>query len=300
MNLRHLLPLPLASAIAGAILAASPAARADDEGGGGGGGGSAKSPFVDVPLTLRPLHFAAEAAVGFGTYEANGGSHVGAGGNLAAAIGLPFLGEFGADIAQRFGNDGVQVGAPVAGPSGADHFGRLFNPVLTEPGSANFANPEFHLRGTLVPLDVFELGLETRLTVPTSDGSYWTFTPGLPMRIHLPGIMRIDVGLWLPILLVSTANVNGYTGPSQVYVLDIPVQAFFQIGDAFVGPETGIRIVNIGGTPSTTDIPAGVGGGYTFGGILDVKAQLRTERINSGGWASNAFGGGLGVGLRIP
>jgi hypothetical protein len=296
MNLRHLPPVPLAAAIMTAVLLAPPLARADDDGGGGGG----KSPFVDVPLTLKPLHFAADAAIGFGTYEANGGSHVGWGSNLDASIGLPFLGEFGADIAERFGTDGDLVGAPVAGPMGADHFARLFDPVLTEPGGADFANPEFHLRGTMVPLDVFELGLETRLTVPTSNGSFWTFTPGLPMRIHLPGIMRIDVGLWLPILLEGTGNVNGYNGPSQVFVLDIPVQAWFQIGDAFVGPESGLRIVNIGGSPSSTDIPVGVGGGYTFGGILDVKAQLRTERINSAGWASNAFGGGLGVGLRVP
>jgi hypothetical protein len=255
------------------VVAACPLAHADDGSGNGGGGNggseSPKNPFVDVPLTLKVLHFAADAAIGFGTYEASGGSHVGAGSNFSAAIGLPFLGEFGADIAQRFGTDGVNVGAPVAGPSGADHFARLFD-------------------------------LETRLTVPTSNGSFWTFTPGLPMRIHVPGIARIDVGLWLPILLESTGNVNGYDGPSQVYVLDIPVEAWFQIGDAFVGPQTGFRIVNIGGNPTTTDIPVGVGGGYTFAGIVDVKAQLRTERINSGGWASNAFGGGLGVGLRLP
>jgi hypothetical protein len=114
--------------------------------------------------------------------------------------------------------------------------------------------------------------------------------------------MRIDVGLWLPILFVNSGNNNiaNYQGPSEVYVLDIPVQAFFQIGDAFVGPESGVRIVNIGSSPTSTDVPIGVGGGYTVGGILDLKAQLRTERINSGGWASNAFGGGLGVGLRLP
>ena len=47
-------------------------------------------------------------------------------------------------------------------------------------------------------------------------------------------------------------------------------------------------------------MPIGVGGGYTFLGFLDVKAQLRTERINSGTWASQAFGGGLGVGVRLP
>src|SRR6202035_2852821 len=199
-------------------------------------------------------------------------------------------------IAQRFGTDGVLVGdGPNATPPfGADHFARLFDPVTQEPGNSTFANPEFHLRGTLVPLDVFELGLETRLTVPTGDNSFLAFTPGVPIRIHIPGFLRIDTGLWLPVWFPPSPS------PAQVYILDIPAQAFFQVGDAFVGPETGLRFVNIGGHPTTTDIPPGVGGGYTFGGIFDVKAQLRTERINSSTWASQAFGGGLGVGIRVP
>jgi hypothetical protein len=284
MSLRHLLPLPLVAAVL-----VSAGARADEG-----------QKFVDVPVTLKPLHFAADVGLGFGTYEANGGSHWGAGSNFSAAIGLPFLGEFGADIAERFGQDGINVGSPVLGPAGADHFARLFDPVVTEPGSADFANPEFHLRGSMVDEEPFQLGLETRLTVPTSNDSYWAFTPGLPMRIHLPGVMRIDVGLWLPVFFANNGNGNSDTFPSTIYILDIPVQAFFQIGDAFVGPESGVRIVNIGSSPTNTDVPVGVGGGYTFGGVLDVKAQLRTERVNSAGWTSNAFGGGIGVGLRVP
>jgi hypothetical protein len=319
MNLRRLLAstLPLVAAVntlapcaraddgAGVTYSAAPAAPAGSGGGGGGGGGEGggkpKSPFVDVPLTLKPLHFSADVGIGFGTYQdTNNGGHVGAGSNFEAAIGLPFLGEFGARIAQRFGTDGDFVGTGVGSPgfpTGADHFARLFDPVVGEPGLKDFANPEFHLRGSMVDEDVFQLGLETRLTVPASSDSYWAFTPGLPMRIHLPGLMRIDVGLWLPVVFVSNPPPGG---SSQIYVLDIPVQAFFQIGDAFVGPESGVRLNNIGSSPTSTDVPLGVGGGYTFGGILDIKAQLRTERINSGSWATQAFGGGLGVGLRVP
>jgi hypothetical protein len=265
--------------------------------------------FSDVPLTLKPLHFSGDAALGFGTYtNASGSSQVGWGSSFSAAVGLPFLGELGATIAERFGNDGILVGTNLQNgnsvpPTGADHFARLFDPIVGEPGLAQnsgFANPEFHLRGTMVPLDVFELGLETRVIVPTSDGSYWAFTPGVPIRIHLPGILRIDTGLWLPIYFVPSQQQQQLGLPSTEYILDIPVQAYVQIGDAFVGPQTGIRFVNIGSSPSSTDIPLGVGGGYTFGGMLDVKAQLRTERINSSGWSSNSFGGGIGVGIRLP
>lgn len=261
------------------------------------GTAAAEQPWVDAPLTLQKLHFAADAGVAFGTYQnAASQTQIGWGSSFSAAIGLPFLGELGATIAQRFGQDGVLVGTgPDAkpGPLGADHFARLFDPITGEPGSANFANPEFHLRGTLVPLDVFELGLETRLIVPTSDGSFLTFTPGVPIRVHVPGFLRIDTGLWLPVFFTPS---NG-----TQYILEVPAAAYFSVGDAFFGPQTGLRFVGIGGNgPSSTDIPLGVGGGYTFGGIFDVKAQLRTERVNSSGWASQAFGGGIGVGLRIP
>jgi hypothetical protein len=283
MALSRLLPVVLAASL---VSLHGATARADE------GSSQPKNPWVDQPLTLKELHFSGDAGLGFGTYQDGAGNgHVGWGSSFDAAIGLPFLGELGGHIAQRFGNDGVLVGTNAIGPTGADHFARLYDPITQEPGSGQFANPEFHLRGTLVPLDVFELGLETRLTVPTTNDSWWAVTPGIPIRIHAPGLLRIDTGLWLPVVLT----------PNQaVYILEIPAQLFVQVGDAFVGPLTGVRINNIGGNPTSTDVPVGVGGGYTFAGILDVKAQLRTERINSGGWASQAFGGGLGVGIRVP
>jgi len=261
---------------------------------------SAADTFLEAPLTLRPLHVSADAGLGFGTFQtpatqtATGftgvgqtipaTSGVGWGSNLEAAVGLPFLGELGARIGYRFDGDGVAADA--------DHYGRLFDPIVTDPGPNDLASPEFHLRGTLVPLDVFELGLETRLVVPSSGDV--GFTPGVPIRIHVPGIVRIDTGAWLPIDFSSGPNGSSY------YVLDIPAQAFFAIGDAFVGPLTGIRFVGIGGSSTTTQIPLGVGGGYTFGKVFDVKAQLRTEAVNQSGWPQNAFGGGIGVGIRVP
>ncbi len=254
----------------------------------------AEGPFVNVPLTLPPLHFGGEAGIGFGTYQApvastGGGAGappthttVGWGSNFDAAIGLPFIGELGARIGYRFGADGVAAYA--------NHYARLFDPIMNEPGTNDFDNVEMHLRGSLVSVEVFELGLETRVVIPTDSTSVVAFTPGVPIRIHIPDFMRIDTGLWLSV----PAESNPY------YVLDVPAQAYFQIGDAFVGPQTGIRFTNPGGGGgSYTEVPLGVGGGYTFGGILDIKAQLRTEHVNSSPspWG---FGGGLGVGIRVP
>jgi hypothetical protein len=259
-----------------AALAVAPDARADGK------------PFVDVPLTLPPLHFGGEAAIGFGTYQPPGqSSKVGWGSNFDAAIGLPFLGELGARVGYRFGADGVNAYA--------NHYARLFDPIMNEPGTNNFDNVEMHLRGSIVSVEVFELGLETRVVIPTDSNSVVAFTPGLPMRIRVPDFMRIDTGLWLSI--PSQGNPNFY------YALDVPAQAYFQIGDAFVGPQTGVRFNNPGGgAGSYVEVPLGIGGGYTFGGVLDVKAQLRTEHINSTPsyappWG---FGGGLGLGIRVP
>ncbi len=260
----------------------------------------ADEPFVDRVLTLPPLHFSADAGLGFGqgttatSYAVEGlqpaptqpAVKVGWGSNLEAAVGLPLLGEVGVRVGIRFGDDGIQAGWGV----GADHFARLFDPVISEPGASAVTNPELRLRGTLLNLKIVELGLETRVVIPTDPGSDFELVPGVPVRIHLPGFARIDTGVWLPIEF----NGNGS------FTIDIPAQLFFQAGQAFFGPMTGVRFNDPGGgTDSTTDVPAGIGGGYTFGGVLDLKVQVRTERINDVRW-TDYIGGGLGVGLRLP
>ena len=258
---------------------------------------SADEPFVDRPLTLPPFHFSADAGLGFGQgsppgpFDAQGnpvptGTRLGWGSNLEAAVGLPFLGEVGVRVGVRFGDDGVDAGWGL----GADHFARLFDPVVDEPGRSTVTNPEIRLRGTMLNAKVVELGFETRAIIPTDSTSYFELVPGIPLRIHVPGFARIDTGAWLPIEF----------NPSTSYSIDLPVQLFFQASQAFFGPMSGFRYNHPGGTAdSTTDIPAGIGGGYTLGGVLDLKVQVRTERINDVNW-SKFIGGGLGVGLRLP
>lgn len=265
----------------------------------------AAGPFVDAPLVLPPLRFSADAGIGFGTSQAfalsptlgapgqvvSQGTQVGWGTSLEAAIGLPFLGELGFRVGYRFDGNGIA--------GNADHFARLFDPILSEPGASQFTNPEIRLLGGLINEEVFQLGLETRLIIPTDSTtdatgqkvSYFALTPGVPMRVHVPGLMRIDTGLYLPVAFDSATS----------YSLDVPVQAFFRIQDAFVGPVTGVRYnAPGGGIGSTVDIPLGIAGGYTLAGRVDLKAQLRTERVNDANWASQYLGGGLGVGLRLP
>jgi hypothetical protein len=272
-------------------------------------GAPAAGPFVDAPLTLPPWHFSADAGVGFGTFQSygpnpsnpdnppvlQGGTQLGWGMNLEAAVGLPFRAEIGLRIGYRFGsavagNEGASVPAGALG--NADHFARLFDPISSEPGLSSFANPEVRLRDTVFDSRTVQVGLETRIIVPTADGAVFGLTPGVPLRIHLPDFVRIDTGLYLPIAFFSDTS----------YSLDIPVQAFFQLGDAFVGPMTGIRynVLDVPGEPNTVDIPLGIGGGYTLGGCVDLKAQIRVERINDTNWASQFLGGAVGAGLRLP
>jgi hypothetical protein len=270
-----------------AALTASPAARAD-------------VPFVERPLTLPPFHFAADAGIGFGqapqyalVTQSDGsvtanltGTKVGWGSSLEAAVGLPFIGEIGARVGIRFGDLG-----PLAGWGlGADHFARIFDPVVEEAGSSTIANPEFRVRGTIVDLKVVEIGAETRVVIPTADGSSFELVPGIPVRVHVASYARIDTGLWLPIEFDSSAS----------YTFDLPAQLFFQVQSAFFGPMSGFRYNHPGGGfDSSIDVPAGIAGGYTVAGVLDLKGELRTERINSSDWARQ-IGGGIGVGLRLP
>src|SRR5579883_1485549 len=274
-----------------AILAAASAPRlaaADDD-----------KAYVDQPLTLRPLHFSAGAGIGFGQYESyttdamgnpvSTGNRAGVGSNLEVAAGLPFLGEVGVRTGLRF-DDAARLGQ-------ADHFARLFDPIQSDPGTDTVANPEIRLRSTVLPLSVVEVGLETRFVIPTASGTSFGLTPGVPARIHLPHLLRVDTGVFVPMTFDAPFN----------YSIDVPAQAFFQVGSAFFGPFTGLRynhrsFVDSSGnvqTDDTTEIPVGVGGGYTLAGMVDLVAQVRTESINSARWAKG-IGGGFGVGLRFP
>jgi len=253
---------------------------------------AADVPFVDRPVTLPPLHASADVGVGFGQFEGfepdpnnpentvSLGNKVGWGSSLEAAVGLPFVGELGARIGYRFD----QVGASAQ----ADHFARLFDPVVNEPGTEAFTDPELYLRGTLFALPMVEVALETRAVIPTASGSDFALTPGAPVRVHVPGFARIDTGIYLPIAFASPA----------AFQIQVPAQLFFQAGSSFFGPMTGLLFVQNGGDPNPR-IVAGVGGGHTLGGVLDVKAQVYTSQINDVNWAKHV-GGGIGVGLRVP
>jgi hypothetical protein len=253
------------------------------------GDARAADAFVDRPLVLQPSHFSADAGIGFGQYtprDAQGNASAvqfGGGSNLEAAVGLPFVGELGARIGYRFSD---------AGAFGqADHFARLFDPIVDNPGVDSFTNPEFRLRGGIIDLKVLQLGLETRVIIPATN-KYFAITPGMPIRVHIPTFMRIDTGIYAPVVF-------GADGQQTTYSIYLPAQLFFQVKDAFFGPLTGFRYNRLSDGTDSVDIPAGIGGGYTFAKVVDVKAQLLTDHINANNWSST-IGGGIGVGVVLP
>ena len=265
-----------------AIVAAASSARADDD----------NNDWVDRPLALEKFHAKFEAGLGFGQASTATGQQIGTGMNLEGAVGLPFLGEVSLRSGYRFGSSGANAQA--------DYYGRMFDhETALAPGVAGtqaFANPEIALRSAMVDLKVFAIGFETRLTLPIADNTVVSVSPGLPIRIRIPGLMRIDTGVFVPV--GDSNNVE--------YTISVPVAAWFQVHDAFFGPMSGVRfnhldvsVGDLGGTANRTDVTAGFGGGYTLGGMLDIKAQVYTQRINDASW-SDYLGGGVGVALLIP
>jgi hypothetical protein len=173
--------------------------------------------------------------------------------------------------------------------AGADYYGRLFDPVVNGAGPEPFANPEVSLRTPLLALSRVEVAIEGRVVVPDSGDSEWLVVPGLPVRLHFAGVpaVRLDTGLYLPF------TTSGYS-------VQVPAQLFFQWGregEWFAGPLLGLLFAS--GNEPDPALSVGVGGGRTFGGVVDVKAQVLATQLNDTNWAKY-LGGGVGVGLRMP
>jgi hypothetical protein len=256
--------------------------------------------WVDRPITLDPLHASFGVGLGVGQYQnvtvdpttmvpSNAGQKFGTGALFDAAVGLPFLGELGARIGYRFG-------APLAQ---GDSFARLYdheapfgqNTSGNAFGGAAFSNPEFRLRGTLFDAHVVQMTLETRLIAPIVDTNPdFSISPGAGIRVHVPHFMRIDTGIFA--IYAPDQNTN--------VVLSVPVQVWFQVEDAFFGPMSGFRYdFSANGAPNRTEIPGGLGGGYTFGKMLDVMGQVYAYNLDSTSW-SQSVGAGIAVQLLVP
>ena len=245
----------------------------------------AAPPWVERGLTLPQFGVAFDAGLGIAHVTGNGNpdnpDRTGPGLNLDLDFGITHNLEIGLRTGVRFGDD--------AKATQADRYGRLFDTETYGTGGDLFANPEFLIRGRLVNVRVFELALEGRVYLPFEQGTYPGMMFGVPMRFHLGGIARIDLGLYVPVI---------FTPRDVTDVVSIPAQFWFQPTDRFfIGPMTGLRFLHFPGPANDrTDVLFGLGLGYQVSRFADIKTDFLFPRIN-GTPAGREFGFGFGVGL---
>lgn len=258
----------------------------------------AAEPWIARPLTLPSLALSGDVAVGVGQttlvdpfprYDTPVGTRkLGSGLDIEAALGLPARLEVAVKLGIRFAASGALTTA--------DAYGRLFDAVSLhlDPGTNAFANPELRVREGFVDTPVAAVGFEVRLLPALAARSANVLAPGIPLRFRVPGLMRIDTGLVMP---VSFANGN-------TWGVELPLALWFQHEALFFGPMSGVFLNNpgagfeYGGVPTQVDIQAGVGMGFTIG-ICDLKAQVLTLRANDP-HAASFIGGGAGLGIVVP
>jgi hypothetical protein len=197
--------------------------------------------------------------------------HTGLGINFELGYGITSVLELRLRSGLRFGEAG-QV-------TDADRYGR---PVETETynlGSDSLANPEIGLRFNLVRSGTLELALDGKLYLPVS-GSFGIMV-GLPLALHLGSRLRLDTGLFVPIIFADPT----YNEVSLPLHLWIKLQ-----GGSFVGPITGVVFHSSGGR----SVPFGFGVGTALSYDADLRAWLLFEDISHDG-ARNAFGAGVGL-----
>jgi hypothetical protein len=247
--------------------------------------------WVDRGLTMR--QFGVSIDVGLGLAHDEVAAVTGAGVNIEGAFGILDNLEIGLRTGIRFGDDLVK-------PLQADQYGRLFDLETYGTGADLFANPELRLLGRVLDLSVFELGVEGRVYIPFEDGTRFSFMVGLPMRFHVARILRIDTGIYMPVIFYRNAN----GGTSNAVSVNAPLEFWFQVTrHLFLGPLLEFR-VNNDNLPFDADHEAGVllgfGLGYQISRFADFKTSFLLPRLN-GDYGPNypgpdfAFGIGLGL-----
>jgi hypothetical protein len=240
---------------------------------------AAAPPYVDRGVVLPRHDWAFDFGLGIGhRYFDPNYAPTGVGLNIEGAVAVTRRIELGFRQGIRFGNDGQNVQA--------DRYGRLFDRQTYGTYGDTFANPEFRIRGALIQGDVVELGLEGRATIPIETGSRFGSEFGMPVMFHIGRIVRLDTGIWVPVV---------FHDPARVY-FSAPLDVWIQATNRFwIGPMTGLVYDN---RNDVTDLSLGVGLGYSITHYLDFKAMFLFPGINHTEGGRN-FGTGAGIQIRI-
>ncbi len=244
---------------------------------------SAAPRYVDRPLTLPRLVFGGDVGIGVAHSRAGGLNLTGAGLNLEGALGITSSVELGLRTGIRLGDDARFLKA--------DQVGRTLATETYGTGFETVANPELRVRWGAYRGRVVEVGLDGRLYLPIETATRAGILFGVPLAFHVADFLRIDTGLYLPVIFTSPAST----------VISVPAYFWFQASNkVWLGPMVGLRHVDPGGPVSSRDdLLLGFGLGWQVASSVDLKWMLLAPRVNVNSNESFVFGGGFGVQFRI-
>jgi hypothetical protein len=248
----------------------------------------AAPPWVDRNITLPRHDWAFDVGLGLAHVDvpAPGRSPTGAGLNLEMGVGVTERVELGVRTGLRMGDD--------ARATQADTFGRLFDRQTFGVGGDSMANPEFRVRGALAKHDIAEVALEGRAVVPLENDTRFGVELGLPLMFHVGHSVRLDTGVYFPIVEVPRNGNN-----DTAYAISVPFDVWIQVShQVWLGPMTGFRYHHDSPGNERTDMNLGFGFGYQISRIVDFKSMLYIPRVN-GDNAFRYYGVGAGVQVRI-
>ena len=130
--------------------------------------------------------------------------------------------------------------------------------------------------------------LEGRLVAPFATGTDAGALFGVPMAFHFGERVRLDMGVYVPVVFVRNDTAVGISAPLDLWIQVTP--------RLWLGPMTGVAFDRVGDPRETTHFSLGFGLGYSITRYLDFKTQFLFPSIND---QSGVFGAGAGIEVRI-
>jgi len=240
----------------------------------------AAAPWVYRSIVLPRHDLALDFGLGIGHQPTPTGSITGFGFNLELAGAVTHNFELGLRMGFRL-DDGGQI-------TRADNYGRPFDTETYGTEHDRVANPEIHLRWALARAAAADLGIELRFYMPIEAYSRFGFMFGLPIRLRVGGILRIDTGLYVPVIFYEP---NTYTAVS------VPVHIWIQATPRlWLGPLFGLRVVSQGGSYSQYPLGFGLGAAVSRG--VDLKTWFLFPNMNQDA-AARIWGAGIALQVRF-
>jgi hypothetical protein len=223
--------------------------------------------YVNRPLTLARSQVTLDFGLGLG----HAGDLNGVGFNLELHAGLTPRLELGIRTGIRAGIDGRFTQA--------DYYGRTFETETYGTDHRTVANPELSLRYSLVRGPVVDVALDARLYIPI-EGTAAGIMLAVPIALRLSSTVRLDTGVYVPIIFNSPADA----------LASFPAHLWFQLDRLALGFLTGIRV------SGDVGVPLGVGINYAVSWDADLRFWFLFPDVNH---TTEVFGGGVGLQVRF-